>query len=161
MVQNFLAVKKKAARNAKVLLAVSCQTKSKPHWFSTSLCKQPQLIWNQTDKDVLLEPVGFAEGKSHPALAHSHALQPAQLFQSHNQAHTHTQMPSLPLGCLVTGFYKILVAHQLPPGKKKPHPELSKGNSHMGLALFEGGFAFVFKEEGDWSGKLGKSNFKL
>lgn len=76
----------------------------------------------------MLEPVGFAEGKSHPALAHSHALQPAQLFQSHNQANTHTQMPSLPLGCSVTGFYKILVAHQLPPGKKKPHPELSKGN---------------------------------
>lgn len=143
-----------------MLLAVSCQDKSKPHQFSTSLCEHIQLIWNQTDKDILLEPVGFAEGKSHPALSHSPALQPAQLFQS--QPSTHTNAFS-PVRLFRDGFYKILVAH-LFLQERKGHVlncKLSKGNFNMRLALFEGGFAFVFKEKCDWSGKLGKSNFKL
>lgn len=102
--RELLSSQKTTAKNAKMLLALSCQTKSKPHRFSTSLWEHIQLIWNQTDKDVLLELVSFAEGKSHQALTHSHALQPAQLFWSHTTKHTHTHMHYLPLGRSVIVF---------------------------------------------------------
>lgn len=40
----FSSQKKNAAKNAKMLLALSCQTKSKPHQFSASLREHIQLI---------------------------------------------------------------------------------------------------------------------
>lgn len=76
-----------------MFLAVSYQHKSKPHQFSTSLWEHIQLILNQTDKAVLLEPLSFAEGKSHPALTYSHALQPVQLFRSHTIKHANALSP--------------------------------------------------------------------